>query len=264
VERVRLLISDLDGTLLGDDRALGRFLQWYRPRKDRLRLAYSSGRFLEPVRLKIDEFGLPEPDGVICGVGTEIHDLRSGERLAGWPRDCDAWDPEIVRATCAKLAELVDQPAHLLSHYKVSYYGYDLSDAFLRRLEQLLTDAGQRVSIIYSSDRDLDVLPAGANKGTAAAYLVDHWGIAHEQVIVAGDTGNDAGMFRSGFRGIIVANALPELKRLHGPNIYHATTAFADGVVEGVQHWLQGHPATSPFTGGPTSWDPSAGRGKHE
>ena len=57
-------------------------------------------------------------------------------------------------------------------------------------------------------------------------------------VIVAGDSGNDATMFDEGFRGIIVANAKPELQALRGPRIYRAAQSYAAGVIEGLDHWL--------------------------
>jgi sucrose-6F-phosphate phosphohydrolase len=240
VERVSLLVSDLDGTLLGDDRALGEFLDWYRTREDRLGVVYSSGRFFDSIRESIEVYGLPEPDGIICGVGTEIHDLRRGERVANWPRNGDRWDAAVVRTVCAALVELEEQPGFLLSRHKVSYYGHDLDEAYLRGLEQQLTEAGQAVSIVYSSSRDLDILPVGTNKGTAAAFLADHWGVPHRQVVVAGDTGNDADMFRGDFRGIVVGNAFSELRALRGANIYHAKAEFAAGVLEGVRYWMEG------------------------
>jgi sucrose-6F-phosphate phosphohydrolase len=235
---MNLLVSDLDGTLLGDDRALDGFCVWYDQVRDRLRLVYSSGRFFGSIRESIARFHLPEPAGVICGVGTEIHDLTTGERIAGWPEAACDWNPLLIRAACAERPELVEQPGHLLSDFKISYYGHNLSDAYLARLTRQLDELGQEVGIVYSSNRDLDILPAATNKGTAATFLARHWGIGRDRVIVAGDSGNDLEMFRTGFRGIVVGNAQPELLSLRDPNVYHAEGHFAAGVLEGLQHWL--------------------------
>jgi len=235
---MNLLVSDLDGTLLGNDRALDGFCVWYDQVKDRLRLVYSSGRFFDSIRDSIAEFHLPEPAAIICGVGTEIHDLTTGERIAGWPEAAFDWNPLLIRTACAEHAKLVEQPSHLLSDFKVSYYGHHLDEAFLARLTRQLDELGQEVSLVYSSNRDLDILPAATNKGTAATFLARHWGIDRERVIVAGDSGNDLEMFRTGFRGIVVGNAQPELLSLRDPKVYHAEAHFAAGVLEGLQHWL--------------------------
>ncbi|MGD9633191.1 MAG: HAD-IIB family hydrolase [Pirellulales bacterium] len=239
MERINLLVSDLDGTLLGDERALDAFVMWYVEARERLRLVYSSGRLLESICQSIEEWQLPEPDAIICGVGTEIHDLTTGELVAGWPEIAFDWSPELIRSVCDEYDELEEQPREFLSNFKLSYFGCSLSETFLQQLSRHLEAVGQEASLIYSSNRDLDILPAATNKGTAATYLARHWGFDRERVIVAGDSGNDLEMFRAGFRGIVVGNAQPELRRLHADNVYHAQAECAAGVLEGLQHWLE-------------------------
>ncbi|MGG2476586.1 HAD family hydrolase, partial [Rhizobium sp. BR5] len=68
---------------------------------------------------------------------------------------------------------------------------------------------------VYSSDRDLDILPKAADKGAALAWLCGQLRIGLDESVVAGDTGNDRAMFElNGIRGVIVGNALPELVSL--------------------------------------------------
>jgi mannosylfructose-6-phosphate phosphatase len=239
VERLNLIISDLDDTLLGDDAALRRFAVWYDEMRPNFRLAYSSGRFRDSIRQSIAETDLPEPDAVICGVGTEIYAGDADAPLPGWPQIVPKhWDATAINAVCATFCELELQPDEFQSRYKISFYAYDLDEACLARLRQALDAAGQKASVVYSSNRDLDILPARTHKGAAAGFLVDHWMIDRRCVIVAGDSGNDATMFHEGFRGIIVGNAKPELRAVSGPRIYHAADSYAAGVVEGLDHWL--------------------------
>lgn len=263
MERVNLLVSDVDNTLLGDDAALERFASWFDHARAHVRLAYNSGRFPRSLAQSVRTSGLPRPDAYIGGVGTEIEIVSSGKRLDDWPPLDDCWDPEAIRAVLLAHKELRPQPDHLQSQFKVSFYGDELDDEFVDLLRQQFADLGHQVNIVYSSQRDLDVLPAGTNKGTAVAHLADHWQIDPQRVIVAGDSGNDLDMFRQGFRGIVVANAQPELRAYKSPNVYHATGPFADGVLEGLRYWLADHRA-APVTCGPSSPGPGADRGTRE
>jgi sucrose-6F-phosphate phosphohydrolase len=235
---VKLLVSDLDGTLLGDDRALETFSDRYRRSRGRIGLVYSSGRFIDSIRSSIEAFHLPEPAAIIGGVGTEIYDNTAGRRIVSWPPIPFGWNPDTVRSTCSIFGELREQPQEFVSPYKVSYYGMDLDEAFLAGVVNELTQVGQDSAIVYSSSRDLDILPAGSNKGSAIAYLAKRWQFSCEDVIVAGDSGNDRDMFCQGFRGIVVGNAQPELKRLRDERIYHATERYAAGIIEGLRFWL--------------------------
>jgi hydroxymethylpyrimidine pyrophosphatase-like HAD family hydrolase len=98
--------------------------------------------------------------------------------------------------------------------------------------------AGLAVEMVYSSNRDLDILPAGVNKGSASRYLASYWDIPSQRIAVAGDTGNDESMFLQGFRGIVVDNAQEELKAMSSPDIYQSRETFADGVIDGIAHWF--------------------------
>lgn len=234
-----LLVSDLDGTLLGQPEALERFARWRQAHQDQLRLAYNSGRFYESICELVAEGPLPAPDAVIGGVGTEIRLYPGGEVLAGWPPADVRWDRAAIQALLQAEERLQIQPEDFQSPFKLSYYAYDLDESFLQELRRRLAEAGHPVEVVYSSSRDLDILPAGVNKGSAAAFLASFFHVPVDRVIVAGDTGNDAAMFICGFRGIVVANAQPELKALQSPKVYHASCSYADGVLEGLEYWMQ-------------------------
>jgi sucrose-6F-phosphate phosphohydrolase len=233
-------VSDVDGTLLGDDAATARFAAWRAEMGDAVRVVYSSGRFFESVVESVATSALPLPDAVIGGVGTNIRFCDTRAALDDWP-DCarNGWDAEVIRAAALVHKELELQPEQFQSPHKISFYGYDLPPAFLELLDQQLAALGYGVHLVYSSQRDLDILPAGASKGTAAARLAKHWGYEPREVIVAGDSGNDLAMFEQGFLGIVVGNAHDDLRRLRATNVYHASRLYADGVLEGLDYWLQ-------------------------
>jgi mannosylfructose-6-phosphate phosphatase len=224
--------------LLGDDEALDRFAEWYRARRATLRLVYASGRLFDSVVALVGSTTLPEPAAVIGAVGTEIRAYPDGRRFEAWPRCLGPWDPAGIQAVLAGFGELESQPPEFQTELKLSYYGQDLECRFLVELRRQLAKAGHCAEIIYSSHRDLDVLPAGVNKG-AAAELACRWQLRPAEVAVSGNTGNDASMFLRGFRGIVVDNAHPELKAIRSPDVYHSRQSHAAGVVEGLEYWQE-------------------------
>lgn len=251
--KTTMLVSDLDGTLLGDSAALERFSAWVAPRRERLAIAYASGRTRPSLLESLAKEGLPTPDALICNVGTEIYGHPGGEPLTGWRESISrAWSAGEVRRLLAGNPRLKPQPPEDQSDLKVSYYLHGATAEELQRIRDDIVEAGIHGQIVYSSSRDLDVLPAGADKGAAAGYLALHWEIPFDHVIVAGDSGNDLALFVEGFRGVVVANAQAELKEHRGPCVYHARSRFADGVLEGLQYWWDRIDASAPANCGET------------
>jgi sucrose-6F-phosphate phosphohydrolase len=98
-----------------------------------------------------------------------------------------------------------------------------------------------RYQVVWSSGRDLDILPASSGKGKAVRFLVEQRSLDPDRVVVAGDTGNDATMFCEFRTGVVVANAKRELlqlaRQLGDGRVYCAQRAYAAGVEEGLEHF---------------------------
>jgi sucrose-6F-phosphate phosphohydrolase len=234
-----LLVSDLDYTLLGNDVALERFAAWLGPRRRRFLLAYASGRVYDSVDEAIRSTALPQPDAVIAAVGSDVRQYLSGMPFSAWTdRLTIGWDRKLAAETLSRFSFLQSQPAEAQTDFKLSFFAADLPAASLTEIRASLAGAGLRTSLIYSSDRDLDVLPEGVDKGSAASFVAGHWRMPEGRVVVCGDSGNDLAMFQHGFKGVVVGNGHPCLKNLAGTTVYVSQFEFADGVLDGLRHWL--------------------------
>ncbi len=234
-----LVVSDVDGTLLGDEGGTRRFGEFIALHRASLKLVYASGRFFDSLIKSIHEHQLPAPDAMICGVGSEIRDYPSGEIDGQWQQHVlQVFCADDVRKALRSFPGLVDQPQECQSPGKVSYFLHNAGATQLDALRDTLKFKGIHSDIVYSSGRDLDVMPQGVNKGSAAIHLAKRWEISHNNIVVCGDSGNDLPMFQLGVHGVIVANAQAELADYHRPGLFRATKPCADGVLEGLNYWL--------------------------
>ncbi len=232
----RVLVADIDGTLVGDDASLERFAAWHADERQRDRLVYATGRHRDSLQRLIAGTALPVPDAAITAVGTEIHDGR-GRRWPGWAERFDGYDADLIRRALRSFGWLAIQADDVQTRLKASYHVSDLAEARIADIHAALVDAGHDARLIYSAGSYLDVLPAAAGKGAAARFLAERWGASPGHVLVFGDTGNDLDLFECGFRGTLVANALPELNEAVHEQAYRSPFPYASGVLDGIRHW---------------------------
>lgn len=244
----RLLATDLDGTFIGDDASMHAL--WADLENEAILVAFSTGRHLPSIQDFYAEHDLSRrADACVCMVGTEIWLRRHGRYVLdeGWSRHIsDGWDKQAVEAILHAVPEAVMQPAQWQSPFKSSYFLEDNAAIRLEEIETALREEGLRAKVVYSVGRFLDLLPYRSGKGGAVAYLAAELGIPPENVVTAGDTGNDIDMMRNelGFRSIAVGNSTDELRSVGEPQIYHARAHHAAGIREGLElyGWLPVRP----------------------
>ncbi len=235
----RILISDIDNTLIGDREATRALLERIREFGGRIALGVATGRTLESTLKVLREWQVPLPSVLITDVGSEIYYGPGMERDRSWSQHIDyRWNPEGIREVVAELPGLsLQEPEHQRRH-KLSYYLDPDKAPALRAIRRALRKEGLHANLIYSHGMYLDFLPVRASKGRAVRYVAVKWGIPMDHILVAGDSGNDEELLTGETLAVVVGNHSEELADLEGrEGIYFAQGEYARGILEGFEHW---------------------------
>ncbi len=235
----RILVTDVDDTLTGDDEALEELRERLHDGPDGVGLGIATGRSLERALEILEELGQPVPDLLITASGTALH---YGSRLIldrSWERQIRyRWEPERVIRTLQNLRGLgLEQDAEQ-THYRLRYLIEGDAPKLLSEVRRRLRKAGVQATPILDHERHIDVVPSRASPGLAIRFLCFKWNVPPDRLLVAGDSGNDADMLSGDTLGVVVGNHTPELDHLRGrPRIYFAEGEHAWGVIEGIEHY---------------------------
>jgi sucrose-6-phosphatase len=241
-----LLITDLDRTLVGNDESLhqlNQLLDRYRQTRG-TKIVYATGRSRGSYQDLTTTQQMLMPDALIAAVGTEIYVGTSDIPDSEWAAKLSLnWHREQIVTICSQFADLELQPLAEQRPFKVSYYlSTSVVAAVLPQLQELFKQHDLNVEVIYSGNKDLDILPHGGDKGTAVQFLRDRWQIDPTEAVVCGDSGNDISLFKYGKeRGIMVGNAHSELRLWHElhpiDHHYLAVAEYATGILEGLKYF---------------------------
>jgi len=258
-----LIASDIDGTLIPhepdestnlDISAFNKAIE----SNNTVFFAYVTGRHLELALDGINKFNLKIPDIFVCDVGTSIYD-KKGSR---WLPDEkyrqimeDSWggfSREYIAEALKNVKGLEEQEEEKLKEFKQSYYlPMGSEKTVIQKINEILSPKNIKTSIIYSVDEKkniglLDILPKNASKDSALKYLQNRLEINADNVVYAGDSGNDIEAFLSGYKAIVVKNTITEVvrevverskeKNLES-KIYFTEKKHSAGVLEGLRYF---------------------------
>ena len=236
----RLLISDIDNTLLGDRIALKELMDYLQ--SSEIAFGIATGRSIESAKQILEEWKVSPPDLWITSVGSEIHYGEDMQADLDWCEHInDQWQPELVRLAIAKLSGIKMQTAEGQRTHKISYLVDPAKSPLIEEIQEHLRQHQLQVQVIYSHQEFLDILPLRASKGDAVNYCAHKWNFAMENILVAGDSGNDEQMLTSRANAVVVGNYSAELEKLRGQDhIYFADGSYAQGILEAIAHyqWL--------------------------
>ena len=270
---IRLLLTDLDGTLLHKDHTTvsQRTREALQALKERgVKLCACTGRPLCVLPPAIEEIGF---DYIITCNGASCIDRITGEQIfhawlteeqarTGWEyvRQVDALIGWFTREGIVMDARnFAMWPERLRPHWHRSYFAAgkvrvvdDIAEFFdegAPRLEKLnmytvTPDTDERVvkpmralggyALASSLGRNMEITSAQADKGQALQTLCDHLGITMAQTIAFGDGGNDVNMLQMAGVGVAMGNASDAVKAFAG----HATLSNEE---DGVADFLEKH-----------------------
>jgi hydroxymethylpyrimidine pyrophosphatase-like HAD family hydrolase len=149
------------------------------------------------------------------------------------------------------LGSLDLQEDHKQSEFKASYYCPidHLNKGIVKKIEERLSEIEQEASIVCSIDPIakcglVDLLPPGITKDFAVRFLQKLLKLSAEDVVYAGDSGNDLAVFLSDYKSILVGNTPESIKEQVKEEAkakgalekhYFAKQPYAAGVLEGLK-----------------------------
>jgi alpha-amylase len=206
----------------------------------------------------MQEYDLPHPEWIVCDVGSAIYH-HNGERYEVFEKyethlseTSGGLDRQVVEEILKNTDGLAPQPPDHQQRFKISYQSAaDTVEQLVDLISEKLKAANLPYDCMGSLDPFMncgliDVMPAGVSKAYALLWLSTHADFTPDEVIYAGDSGNDYAALASGFRAIIVANGsqgLVEKVSTHlkdrglEDRLYLAKGTASSGVLEGCKHF---------------------------
>lgn len=242
----RVLVTDIDGTLIGgdelpdgDDGGLRELIDRLDNVGERIGFGIATGRNRKDALNVLEEYGIPMPDILVCSVGTEIYYGQSLVMDKRWQQHIDYWwDPDGIRKALNGVKGITLQEAENQMPYKLCFYYDPEVGPDKNGIVRILRQNGIRARVILSHGMFLDIVPIRGTDGMAIRSLAIRLNLDPDSLLVAGDSGNDEDMLTGNTLGVVVGNYSNELEHLRGrPRIYFAEATHARGVLEGIDHY---------------------------
>lgn len=236
----KLIVADIDHTLIGDDASLYEFNGIISRIDSEIGFAVATGRTVDSALDVLKEQNIHLPIVIISSVGSEIYYNYRGELIysKGWNAHIKhQWNRDKIIKLLSQFDFLNYQEEHSQREFKVSYYTSDVPGN-LGKIKEVLIKNKIKANVIFSHGQFLDILPYRASKGKAIRYLSYRWNIPYENILVAGDSGNDEEMLKGELLGVVVGNYSRELDSLRGSKrVYFSERNYAGGIIDGIDYY---------------------------
>ena len=260
----RLLVADIDGTLVTGDRRItpGVLGAVQQAQARGVRVCLATGRLWMSAEPYVRRLGADPP--AILYNGGLVYDFRAD---AEWRRV--HLDHAHARAVLEILRGFPEVQPHLYVGDRV-YTGTanEITDRYRRKdglpveevgdlieflprdpmkiliiggrahLERVAAEIRMHpmpINTVFSEETYLEILPAGSSKGVALRFVAEHLGIPLRAVIAVGDNLNDLEMIQTAGLGVAMGNAPEALKVAAG---YVAPTNDEEGVRDVIERFI--------------------------
>lgn len=223
---MKILATDLDRTLIPNGshkkdifayKNISKILK-----KNNIGVIYVTGKRKDQINSVMKKYSLPKPLFCITSVGTEIYSYdKTFVLYEKWRKQLlKQWmlgTREKIKESLRGIKELRPQSESTANEFKQSFIA-DISIP-QKKLEKLISKKiSVKHSIIYSVDvnrniAQIDILPKDADKKKALQFLLGN--LKYDDVLVAGDSGNDLAMLTANWKSVLVKNAKKSVKEVY-------------------------------------------------
>ena len=243
---IRLVASDLDDTLLGDDLTISlenkQAVQAVMAKNVVFTIA--TGRMFAAAAPFGYELGLPKDQPIICYNGALIKRL-SGETIYEAPLSVElgarivqfgqerGWTVNAYHNYQLYVAEMNAQVESYLKLAQVPAHGVGDLVSFVKdgerelskiliistpkqtpqRIQEIRQEFGGAAQIVRSKEMYIEITRPDADKGRALCWLAESMELTMEEVMAIGDSNNDVSMLKMAGIGVAVANGVDSAKQ---------------------------------------------------
>lgn len=241
------LFTDLDGTFIPEDNdseiALNTFKKFINDKK--MKIVYVTGRNIQETKSAIKMYNLPEPYAMVCDVGTTIYYkkafkfIKDASYVNHLKTIVNLCKTKKIRSIFKNRNELTLQEFRKQRQFKISYY-FKRGNLDLNLIKDKLKEIPWDIIVSYTNNGVglLDIIPRNISKLSAVNWIT-HKFSNKDQIIFAGDSGNDMKIFESKIDSIVVKNASDEIKTKLDKknNIYISSKKYTRGVLDGYVYY---------------------------
>lgn len=242
----KILFLDLDGTLLNDEKKITEenLMAIEKAIDAGHAVVVTTGRPKGGISEQIKALKMDRPGCyAIAANGATIYNTHTGEIIyeSGVPREHlryafeQAYQYGVFPQTYTRDAVLAEKDTPELQYYcKLVKMPYEIVEDVTSRLEYdpikmlfiHLDDRSKleafrahvepwyqerQLEVFFSSDRHLEFMPQGVNKGAGVRFLSEYLGVSYENTLAAGDAENDISMLQAVATPCVMINARPEM-----------------------------------------------------